>query len=316
MSDYDNVYLVPKQISTIRSRKDVDLRSDFHGLYPIMSSPMKNISGSELVIEMGKNNCLGILHRFDVLHQRLTNIEKVSQSGVRFGVAIGVNDFERELQVAKFSLNLGAVLVVLDLANGYLPQIAECGKLLREKLGNNISLATGNVVNKVGAQYIKDSGFNFVRVSIGSGSVCLTRNVTGVGRNTLAALNDCSSVDVNLIVDGGIKSSGDAVKAFAVGADFIFLGSLLAYANEAEGKDGKMFGMASLTNHQLNHKEIKSIEGKDTQIDMTKRRPLKEILDEFMWGIKSGCTYLNSKSYKDISTNCDIAPVNEGIYRW
>jgi len=312
-SDFDSIYLMPREISTIRSRSDVSMLSDFHNLYPIWSSPMKGISGSELVIEMAHNNCLGVLHRFDTLDQRMVNIANIFSyiGGKQFGIAIGVNNFDEEMRVAKFAVDYGATLILVDIANGYLPQIAECGKKLRGYFGSNVALATGNVVNYVGSEYVKESGFDFVRVGIGGGSVCITRNVTGVGRNTLWAIDDCARSDIHIVTDGGIKTSGDAAKAFAMGSDFVMLGSLLAYANETENKDGKMFGMASMTNHTLNNKEIKSIEGKDTQIDITQKRPLKEIINDFLWGIKSCCTYLGCNSYKDLYHKADIIPIDE-----
>jgi IMP dehydrogenase/GMP reductase len=311
LSDFDQVYVVPKGISTIRSRGDVDLTSDFLNLYPLFSSPMKGVSGSALVIAMGKNNCFGILHRFDSWVKRIDNIDAVHASGVPYGIAIGVNDYPNESYIAKYAVEHGASLICLDLANAYLPQIAEIGQRLRNKFGKSVALMTGNIITKEGAEYVKNSGFDFVRCSIGSGGVCTTRDATGIGRNALAVLNECSSVDITLVMDGGIKVPGDSVKSFSCGADFVMLGSVLAQSFEAEDPNGKLYGMASLENHLLNNKEIKSIEGKDKQIDMSQKKPLKEILDQFLWGIRSACTYLNAKSYKEIPDKCYIVPVNE-----
>ena len=311
MSDYDSFYLIPKGISTIRSRNDVDLRSDLYGLYPIFSSPMAGISSPELVIEMAKNNCLGILQRFDSKEKRLQDIETVSSSKLPFGVAVGVNNWEEELDIAEYAQNNGAIMIVTDIANGYIPQVKEMGERLRNRLGKEIKLMTGNIVTREGAIYAKQSGFDFVRCSIGSGTVCTTRIVTGVGRNALAVLNDCSDININLVVDGGIKNPGYIVKSFYCGADFAMLGSVLGLANEAGDLDGKLYGMASRRNHENNGKEIKSIEGRDLQLDISQKKPLKEILDQFLWGIRSACSYLNAKSYKDIPNNAYIIPVVE-----
>jgi GMP reductase len=102
------------------------------------------------------------------------------------------------------------------------------------------------------------------------------------------------------------------VKSFAFGADFAMIGGNLGYALEAEN-NGEMSGMASLKNHQDNNKEIKSIEGRTQQIDNNSKRPLKEIVDEYLWGIRSACTYLNCKSYKELQYKCRIVEVNEKI---
>lgn len=311
MSDYDSFYLIPKGISSIRSRSDVDLRSDLFGLYPLISSPMAGVSGPKLVIEMAKNNSLGILHRFKSPVERLQDIDLVSLEHLPFGVAIKVNEWEKELEIAEYAVEHGAIMICLDLASAYIPQIGEMGKRLRNRLGKEIKLMTGNVITSEGASYVQRSGFDFVRCSIGSGNLCTTRLVTGVGRNDLAVLNDCSNINIDLIIDGGIRNSGDIVKSFFAGANYAMIGSALAMANEAENTDGKIFGMASRINHENNGKEIKSIEGRDLQLDISQKKPLKEILGQFLWGIRSACSYLNAKSYKDIPNNAYIVPVVE-----
>lgn len=313
MSDFDDYYLCPTQISQLRSRSEVDMHSNFMGLYPIISSPMKGVSGSKLVIEMGQNNCLGILHRFMPIEDRFKNIEIIAGAKVPYGVAIGVNDWEIELDIAEYAAEHGAVLITLDLANGYIPQIEEMGNRLRNRLGSKIKLMTGNVIDEIGADYLRNSYFDIARASIGSGNVCTTRQMTRVGRNALAVLKECSHIDIELCIDGGIRTPGDVAISFACGADYAMLGSVLAQSFEAESTEGKLYGMASFTNHVLNNKEIKSIEGRDEQVDVTKKKPLKEILDQFLWGIRSACTYLNCKSYQELSSKARLVPINEKI---
>ena len=310
MSDYDSVYFIPKERSNIEHRGDVDLRSSLYGLYPLMSAPMKGISGSRLVISMAQNNCLGILHRFDTIENRLMMIGDIAKAEVPFGVAIGLGknleEFKDvELQIAIKAVKMGAIIVLIDVANGYLPQWETRGKILRNNF-SDLALMGGNVVTQEGCYYLKNCGFDYVRIGIGSGSVCLTRAVTGVGRNQLSALDDCSSIDVHLVSDGGINESGKAVKSFAFGADWAMIGGLLAQAEEAE-HDGLIYGMASQSNHLANHKEIKSIEGRDMKVE--KKRPLKDILSEFLWGIRSACTYVNAKHYMEIQTKAQLIGV-------
>jgi GMP reductase len=311
-NEYDKVYLSPKRISTIPSRDDVDLRSKLYGLYPIISSPMRGISGSKLVAEMARNNCLGIIHRFETIENRLEMINEVAKQNVPFGVAIGfgkdLEEFKNvEIAIAEKAAKMGAILLIVDSANGYLPQWVNLGKILRDKFPD-LALGAGNVITEIGAQYLRQCGFNYVRVGIGNGNLCETRHVTGVGRNQLKALKDCSMVDVEIISDGGINEPGKAVKSFACGADYIFLGSLLGQALESE-HDGIIFGMASHRNMMLTGKTVKSIEGRDMIIE--KKKPLKDILIEFLWGIRSACTYLNAKHYIDLRDTTDIIGVNE-----
>jgi IMP dehydrogenase/GMP reductase len=312
MSDYDLIHLVPKERSKLRSRSQVDLRSSLYGLYPLISSPMKGISGSALVEEMGYNNCLGILHRFNTIENRIAEINEVGMCHVPFGVAIGfgknIEDFKDvELRIAEIAVKKGAILIVLDVANGYLPQHEECGKMLRDKFPN-IALMSGNIITQEGALYLQNCGFDYVRVGIGHGANCITRKATGVGRNQLAAIKDCSAIDVHLVVDGGIDESGKAVKSFACGAEFAMLGRLLAESFEAE-HTGVLYGMASTHNMIENGIEIKSVEGKETIVEKTK--PLREILTEFLWNIRSGCTYLDADHYMKLQDKAALVGVDE-----
>lgn len=673
-SDYDGVYLIPKGVSHLKSRNDVDLK-DRYGLYPIISSPMKGISGKKLVIEMGRNNCLGILHRFDTPETRLSNILEIAESPFQYGVAIGVNNWDEEFSIAKYAVNHGCTTICLDIANGYLSFLENYGQILKKTFGNNVRLMCGNVVTKEGAQHIKDCGFDMVRVGIGGGcfgaktrilmangtykniedirrndiiiggdgkpcvvknvfctglkdtieiknnsfhkstlvtpdhkyfvsdqefaqdyirdslgfkkmfqkgmnrwkqikdcrndlflfpakikfelpetfsieikkgnggidnklkdmtltpsydigyifgmflgngcsnqgkhnnshsgsvqwtqdikdqeekeklsnciksvfeytphesvrnntwklslyykpfadflltfgkrdkkhlpenllvnnadylrglydglndsdghfeesgqrysfdstseqlielwsilnyiifgylpilsekkkgcgnlvgakesslkqdycgrtlknyparvnekycllkhsfsenskktlvydieieenhhsfvanntivhnSLCITRKATGVGRNQLMAIKDCSEIDVDIVADGGIDSSGKMTKAIFAGADYLMVGTALGYALEAENTNGLLYGMASSLNHINNNKEIKSIEGIEKIIDNSQKKPLKEILDQFLWGIRSCCTYLDCNSYREIPYNSEM----------
>jgi IMP dehydrogenase len=311
-SDYDVFHLIPEEASRIPHRGDVDLRSSLYGLYPIISSPMRGISGSKLVIEMGKNNCLGLLHRFGNFNSRLDMLLEVIDAKVPFGIAIGfgedIEEFKKkELRLAKKAVGSGAIMILVDVANGYIPQHRERGEILRKEFPD-IALMSGNVVTQEGAEYLRNSGFDYVRIGIGHGANCLTRKATGVGRNQLYALSDCSPIDVHLVVDGGIDESGKAVKSFVCGAEFAMIGRLLAESFEAE-HNGTLYGMASIKNMILNNREIKSVEGKETVVEKT--RPLKEILDEFLWNIRSACTYLNCNHYMELQNKAQIIGVNE-----
>lgn len=305
-NDY-NVYLVPSGISKVDSRDDVDLTSPFWGLYPIMLSPMKGISGIDIVIEMGRNNCFGILHKFGTPEERIFNIRKVEESGVLFGVAIGAGeeDFDVELDIATCAYERGAKLICVDLANGYLSRLERIGSRLRARFGDDIALMCGNVITGEGSDFLKRAGFDFIRVGIGGSKVCTTRIVTGVGRNNLSAIHDCSGTDAFIVADGGIDEPGKAVKSFAYGADFVMMGSTLAYANESESQD-TIYGMASERLQREEGKLMKSVEGIEIKLDISQKKPLKEILDYFLGGIRSACSILGCDSYEDLHWKAQV----------
>lgn len=310
-NDYDHFHVVPRfGKSDLSSRTEVSLESDFLGLYPIFSSPMKGVSCPELVIEMGKNKCFGILHRFDTLENRKESIWEVQQSGVRFGVAIGANNFvNEEYEIAKFAVEHGADVLCCDIAPGYLSVLETVGSILRQEFPE-VKLMAGNVITRDGSEFLSE-WYDFIRLGIGNGSNCSTRKVSGIGRNTLVALNDCYDIP-GLICDGGLTEPGYVVKAFSAGADFVMLGSPIANSLEADN-DGTLFGMASLRNHLETGKEVKSIEGYETILEGD-RRPLKDILDEYIWGIRSACTILGAWSYKEIEERSFLESI-DGSFR-
>jgi IMP dehydrogenase/GMP reductase len=311
MSDYDGVHVIPiNGNSQISHRGDVNLRSEFSGFYPIMSSPMKGISGVNLVREMWKLNCLGILHRFDTPENRTAWYHELGKENIRYGVAIGIENWDIEFDLATCAYEHGATMIVVDIANGYLPQLKEIGKKLVDRFSNDIDIMAGNVVNKAGMRYLKSCGFNYGRIGIGSGNQCTTRLQTGIGRNQLMAIEDCSTVaGIHSVSDGGIDLPHKAVKSFVAGAEFVMLGSVLGKSFEADN-DGVIYGMASRRNHILSEKDIKSIEGRETHINNYEKRPLKEIIDEFLWGIRSACTYLGADNYNRIKNLGRLETIN------
>jgi IMP dehydrogenase/GMP reductase len=140
-------------------------------------------------------------------------------------------------------------------------------------------------------------------------SVCTTRNVTGVGVPQVTAITDCSKSTAMIIADGGIKNSGDAVKAFACGADLVMLGGLFAQTYESPA-DKSIYGMASRKLQDMRQTQVKSVEGIEKMIEKT--MPLKQFVDEFSWGIRSAGTYLNARNLQEIYTNSKFVLTGRG----
>ena len=167
----------------------------------------------------------------------------------------------------------------------------------------------GNVATLAGFNDLADWGANSVRVGIGGGSICSTRVQTGHGVPTLQSVLDCAASDRNaaLIADGGIRNSGDIVKALAAGADFVMLGSLLAGTIESPGEaayslDGvrtKIYrGMAS-KEAQINWRgHVSSVEGVSSSVEC--HGPVSEVMDELARGIRSGLSYSGAETIRSL----------------
>lgn len=314
--DFDDVLLVPK-LSQVNHRGEVNLLVNFPWgtCYPIFSSPMAGISGVELVKKMCELGCMGILHRFMPIEARrlaLADLKKTKH----WGVAIGIRAMRQELDFAERAMNVGASFICVDIANGYIDELYSFIDLLISRYGFMRSrIISGNVVTGEGVKGLSRY-CRFIRVGIGSGTQCTTRNVTGVGYPQLSALEDCSLykdlLPAKILADGGIRNSGNAVKAFAVGADAVVLGTLLAYANEAEDKDGNVYGSASRRVKENYSSGITSIEGLESKIPLEEKRPLQEIIEEFLAGIRSACTYLNCNDITKIKDNATFVTAGRG----
>jgi IMP dehydrogenase len=303
--ELSDLLLVP-QPSMVNSRDDVDLSvhiKNFSLSIPIIASPMKGIVGVELIKKMGLLGGIGIMHRFyNDQVSRNKDLDNLADSGIPFGVAVGLND-----DFYKEAIEEGASIILLDIANGYL----ESAVVFTDKIANYISrsnsscaLMSGTVATRIGASILSDAGANLIRVGLGSGALCTTRHNTGVGVPQGWAIKDCCRVDVSIVADGGIKTSGDAVKALALGADFVMIGSLLASAYESD-HNGEIAGMASREFQDQFYGEIrKSVEG--VQQKAVKVMPLEDLITEFVWNMKSGFTYCNAHNIEELHQNAEF----------
>lgn len=296
--DFNDVLLLPT-LSDIVSRESVDLSSTLAGNLrleiPIVASPMKGIISVDIVKGLSDLGGIGILHRFyDNINELKLDIVKVRD--YCFGVAVGLGDMDR----VHLAIDGNADIICIDVANGYLRSVREFSYAVKNLLiqkNSNALLMSGNVVTFEGAKALSNSGVDLIRVGIGSGQLCTTRVVTGVGRPQLSAIQDCYTENSYIVADGGIKTSGDAVKALVFGADLVMLGSLFAQTYES-ANDGIIYGMASRKLQEEYYHGVKAVEG--ISREERKSKSLQEFITEFTYGIKSACTYLDAINLEEL----------------
>ena len=302
---FEDVLLVPKR-SNIRSRKEIDLTSKMAGTeytLPIISSPMDTVTESAMSMTMRERGGLGVVHRYCSIEEQC----KMISSGLVDAAAVGVSgDFEE--RVASL-IEYGMKTVCVDVAHGHHSMMESALKLLKDKYGNNLTVIAGNVATPEGFKDLSDWGADAVRVGIGGGSICSTRIQTGHGMPTFQSILDCRDVDTDasIIADGGIKKAGDIVKAFAAGADFVMLGSMLAGTDETPGQvfvsnDNKKYkvyrGMASVEAQVDWRGEARSLEGVSTTIPY--KGGVVKILHDLEQNIRSGLSYSGARSIKEL----------------
>ena len=238
---YDDVLLIP-QYSDIESRRQVDIGSDLgEGLHfdlPVISSPMDTITESDMSLVMSKQGGLGLVHRYNNIDEQVRHVAMTlaNDPEAKVGAAIGMTD---DFEVRAMALrSIGTQVLCVDVAHGHHSVMVRCLKTLKDRFAESIHIMAGNVATLEAFDALASWGADSIRVGIGGGSICSTRLVTGHGIPTFQSLLEISQTTYNskIIADGGIKTTGDMVKAFAAGADFVMIGSMLAGTKETPGE--------------------------------------------------------------------------------
>ncbi len=173
----------------------------------------------------------------------------------------------------------------------------------------NVFIIAGNVATYDGAAYLADMGADVVKVGIGAGSVCTTRDKTGFGVPQLSAIMDCARVNVPIIADGGIRQAGDVVKALAAGATMVMLGGMLAGTDEALGGTNYR-GMSSVEAQEDYFGSVadwKTDEG--ISITIPPRGPVSAIIRDVVGGLRSGLTYAGAKDISELQSKATFIRV-------
>ena len=244
---------------------------------------------------------------------------------LRVAAAIGAGgDY---LTRAKALIDAGVDALVVDTAHGHAERVLEATAQVRDAFPE-VQLIAGNVATREGARALVERGVDAVKVGVGPGSICTTRVVTGVGVPQLTAVFDAieGAGDVPVIADGGIKYSGDAVKALAAGASSVMMGSMLAGTEESPGEafllEGRRFkmvrGMGSLSAMQdgsadryfqegeLSPKKLvpEGIEGR-----VPYKGPVGDVLFQMVGGLRSGMGYVGCGTIDELRTNTEFVRI-------
>lgn len=236
---FDDVLLLPgysdfrRQDISLTSRLSRNITLDV----PLVASPMDTVTESTLAIALGKAGGIGIIHRNLTNEAQAQEVQKVIKAGVKVGAAIGASKgFEAR---AEALVDAGVHVIVIDSAHGFADYIIETIKYLK-KTYPKTDIIGGSVATYDGAQALIDAGADGLRVGMGPGAICTTRIISGMGVPQITAILEthraAKDADVPVIADGGIKYSGDMVKAFAAGADTVMMGSFFASCQEAPGE--------------------------------------------------------------------------------
>lgn len=307
---FDDVLIVPAR-SDVRSRRDPQLTTKLTRNVtietPIISANMDMVTEYDMALAMHKLGGIGILHRFLSIEAQAAQARLLKENGVKnISASVGVG--EEFKTRAKALVDAGVNVITIDIAHGHSVQMMETMKWLKDHYPQ-VDLIAGNMATPDAAHDLISAGADAIKVGIGPGSMCTTRIITGCGVPQLTAVALCAEVaaehGVPVIADGGLRTSGDMVKAFAAGASTVMLGSMLSGTIESPGeiKNGKkqyrgMASRAAQDSWRGGVPEGMAPEGESTQVNV--KGHVSDVIHEVTGGIRSGMSYINATSIAEI----------------
>jgi len=301
---YNDVVLIA-QPGKVVSRKDVPIEG-----HRIVVSAMTSIVGPDFIQAVANlpEELRPTIHIPRDVHAE-ENIKLAASLGLdRIFVGVGLNTQKLE----NLALSKGYKTVLLDVANGYLPQVKE---KVTELKNRGFKVITGSVHTGVGATDLVKAGCDIVRSGIGPGSVCITSATAGYTRAPISDIMELASYvklpgaeriwdpsknevvaryTAEVLADGGLATVADVSKAFLAGADYIMSGRLFVDAEEARlRKDGTdiYYGMASAYGKKAMGVEVRNVEGKHQKLSRENLKPLEAIITDIWDGLRSAVSY-------------------------
>lgn len=288
--------------------------------YDEIKELMKETKVGKIPILDNEGDLCGLVTRKDLFKQdNYPLATRDSQGRLRVGAAVGVNgDYLDRVESLE---KIGVDVIVVDIAHGHSLNCIEAVRSI--KAITSLPVIAGNVATAQGALDLIEAGADGIKVGVGPGSICTTRIVTGHGVPQLSAIIDvCKVSSVPVIADGGIRKSGDMVKAIAAGASSVMLGSMLAGTEEAPGdfiyKDGsrcKMIrGMASfgaaLGRKKRAGDDVSDAVPEGVEGFVPYRGYTSEVLNNMLGGFRSGMSYSGATNLEELWDNAEFMRIS------
>jgi len=308
----------------------------------IVTTELTDLENAEKILQENKieklpvvnseNKLVGLITFKDIIKNRMRpNACKDKFGRLRVAAAVGVTGDVMERIEALANASVDAVII--DTAHGHSKGVIDILRKVKEKF-TNIDVIVGNIATGEAAQMLIDAGADAVKVGIGPGSICTTRIVAGIGVPQLTAVMNvfevCSKNNIPLIADGGIRYSGDVVKALVAGASCVMLGSVLAGVEEAPGDtiifEGRKFktyrGMGSIEAMQKGSKDRYFQSGESDSKKLVPegivgrvayKGTLSEVAHQIIGGLKSGMGYCGAENINSLLSAKFIKITSSGM---
>ncbi|MGM9907549.1 IMP dehydrogenase [Limosilactobacillus sp.] len=348
---FDDVLLIPAESHVLPNEVDLStqLADNLKLHIPLISAGMDTVTEGPMAIAMALQGGLGVVHKNMSIQAQageVANVKSVvvpasatkaavdDQNRLLCAAAVGVTSdtFER----AEALLKAGADAIVIDTAHGHSAGVLRKIKEIREHFPD-VTLIAGNVATGEATAALFDAGVDVVKVGIGPGSICTTRVVAGVGVPQITAIYDAATVAREygkpIIADGGIKYSGDVVKALAAGGNAVMLGSMLSGTTEAPGEvfedQGKKYkayrGMGSVGAMAQAHgssdryfqggvNEANKLVPEGIEARVEYKGDVSDIVFQIDGGLRSGMGYVGAPDIPTLINNAQFVQItNAGL---
>lgn len=319
--DFKDVLIRPKR-STMNSRAEVDVNRTFRFVhtgsewtgFPLIAANMDTIGTFSMARALAPFDAMVAVHK----HYPADALVEFFRQGVAQNAFYTIGTIGEDMdKFAYVKARAPLTKISIDVANGYTESFLEAVARMREENPDAVIMA-GTIVTAEMAEALILAGADIVRVGIGSGSVCTTRDLTGVGYPQLSAVIECADAAHGLkgqvCSDGGCSVPGDIAKAFGGGADFVMLGGMLAGHDQCEGevkyeeRGGakvpvamEFYGMSSETAMKKYHggvADYRASEGKTVEVPY--RGDVKATVHEIIGGVRSSMTYIGATRLKEV----------------
>ena len=297
---YENVFLKPNQ-NNVKTRADIDTDINFLGYnfsLPVVPANMKCCVDYDICNLLDSKNCFYIMHRFEedvmsfVRYANLQNFNVVS-------ISVGIQEKDRNIITQLANSMMKVDFITIDVAHGHHTKVADQIKFIKDRLPK-VKVIAGNIATRTGVNYLAAAGADAVKVGIGGGYACTTKDKTGFTYPMFSCVMECAGsegagADIPIIADGGVRCNGDIAKALVAGAKMVMCGSIFAACSDSPApvvKDvsGRRFkqyyGSASIHNKI----DKKNIEGTMKLMD-TDAFTFEEKLLEIKQDLQSAISY-------------------------
>ncbi len=344
---FDDLLLVPAYSTVVPN--DVNLKTRLcDGIelsIPVCSAAMDTVTESAMAIALAQSGGIGFIHKNLSKEIQAEMVKAVKAAEVLSkdaaidangkllaGAAVGVSD--STMDRVKLLVEAGVDIITVDSAHGHSKGVIDTVAKIH-KAFPKLPLVGGNIVTGESAQALIQAGASVLKVGVGPGSICTTRIVSGVGVPQLTAISDVVQVakryNVGVIADGGIKFSGDIVKALAAGADAVMLGGLLAGCEETPGEIIEVYGkrvktyvgMGSLSAMQRGssdryfqggQKELKKLVPEGIEATVPYKGPMSDVIYQMMGGLRSGMGYCGCATITELKDKAKFVRIsNAGL---